>query len=55
MEQVEVDCKCKDCIYFEKDKFSIGACYYWGDEPGTSDHEVKEEDFCSNGVNNENT
>ena len=53
METVEIECRCKDCIFFEKDNFGVCACYYWGDEPGESYHEVKEDDFCSNGANNE--
>lgn len=54
MEKVEIECRCKDCIYFEKGRFVAGACYCWGDEPGESSYEVEEDDFCSNGVSNDN-
>lgn len=58
METVQIECRCKDCEYYEPERFynkklSFGKCYYWNYEPGMSPNEVDEDDFCSNGIRKE--
>lgn len=48
MEKVEIQCRCKDCEYSDKQR-NILYCYFWDYEPGMSPNTVDENDFCSNG------
>lgn len=59
METVQIECRCKDCIYYEPEmvyddkefkELNFGKCYYWDYEEGESPNSVDEDDFCSNGV-----
>lgn len=62
METVQIECRCKDCSFYEPEifyfdgyteKLNFGKCYYWNYEPGMSPNSVDEDDFCSNGIRKE--
>lgn len=48
METVQIECRCKDCEYYEYHPiYNDFYCTYWDwEEPNC----VYEDDFCSNGV-----
>ena len=49
MEQVEIACRCKECLHFEETSSGVGYCYYWNYEQGENPNMTAIEDFCSNG------
>lgn len=49
MELVEIECRCKDCIYYDNSGKGKNFCHYWTCEPYETYAEVEENDFCSNG------
>lgn len=49
MKVVEIQCRCKDCIYYNSNGKEKGFCEYWTCEPYDTYVEVEEKDFCSNG------
>lgn len=49
MEVVEIQCRCKGCIYYDNNGKEKGFCEYWTCEPYDTYAEVGENDFCSNG------
>ena len=53
MEVVKIKCRCKDCIYYYKNRKGKGFCEYWTCEPYETYAEVEENDFCSNGERKE--
>lgn len=62
METVQIECRCKDCSFYEPERFScdgyteklsFGYYYYWDYEAGMSPNSVDEDDFCSYGVRKE--
>lgn len=54
METVQIECRCKDCIFYESHPIyrikNEKYCTYWDwEEPNC----VNEDDFCSNGIKKE--
>lgn len=53
MEEVKINCRCKDCKYSEKKRESF-YCYFWDYQKNMEPNIVEEYGFCSNGEIKEN-